>query len=136
MYIEKIKKREKMRNMKGTREELQNNVGTKVRTFRKQMGITIEELAHRAGVSISFIGQIERGHKVASLNTMNKIANALDVDLTDIIVKETDEEANRDRILMKIEKLVRDLDQYERKWIYHILKSVLTKPEEEEEDLY
>ena len=41
--------------------------------------MTVEQLANKANVSIKFIGDVERGQKMPSINTFIKIVNALDV---------------------------------------------------------
>jgi transcriptional regulator with XRE-family HTH domain len=45
---------------------------------------TLEELAHRAGVSVGLISQIERGNGNPSLVTLIKLAHALDIQLEDL----------------------------------------------------
>lgn len=44
-----------------------------------KLGLTQEELADKADIHYSFLGHIERGSKKASLETISKIADALDV---------------------------------------------------------
>ncbi len=54
-------------------------VGLTIRQCRKNRGMTVEQLANKANVSIKFIGDVERGQKMPSINTFIKIVNALDV---------------------------------------------------------
>jgi|TARA_B110000902_G_C13828640_1_gene406579 transcriptional regulator with XRE-family HTH domain len=51
--------------------------GQSVRTARKKLNISQEELAHNAGVNRSHMGQIERGAKSPGLTTIDRIAKAL-----------------------------------------------------------
>ena len=51
--------------------------GGRVRTLRRQMNLTQEELAEQTGISHSFMGHIERGTRVASLETLVALCNAL-----------------------------------------------------------
>ena len=60
-------------------------IGTKIHYFRTQRGVSQEALAEAAEVSRVFISQIERGEKVAHLDTMIAIANALSVTLNDFL---------------------------------------------------
>ena len=55
------------------------DLGMRVRTVRRQMGLTQEELAERVGISASFLGHIERGTRVASLETLVAMCNTLNV---------------------------------------------------------
>lgn len=56
-------------------------LGRKIRTKRKSNGMTQEQLAEKTGISISFLGHIERGSRKASLETLVKLANTLEVSL-------------------------------------------------------
>lgn len=59
-------------------------VGDRIRILRTEKGLSQEELAHRAGVSTSHIGKLERGEKNPSLSSIEKITNALGITLEDL----------------------------------------------------
>lgn len=52
-------------------------MGRRVRQLRKRMKMTQAELAAKVGISTSFMGHIERGTRVASLETLEGLVNAL-----------------------------------------------------------
>ena len=52
-------------------------LGQKVRFVRKQKNMTQEQLAEAVGISASFLGHIERGTRVASLETLVALCNTL-----------------------------------------------------------
>ena len=54
-------------------------VGEGVRAKRLQLGLTLEDLAELSGLHASYIGQIERDEKKASLKTVAVLAKALGV---------------------------------------------------------
>lgn len=54
-------------------------MGNHIRTLRRKQKITQEELATRVGLSASFLGHIERGTRIASIETLVAICNTLDV---------------------------------------------------------
>lgn len=58
--------------------------GKTVAKFRKQIGISQEELAFRCGVHRTYIGALERGEKSPTLNTIHKIATGLGVKIPDL----------------------------------------------------
>jgi len=58
--------------------------GNKVRTFRKEKGISQEELAFRSDLHRTYIGMIERAEKNITLINIEKIANALEVSIRDL----------------------------------------------------
>lgn len=55
------------------------DLGARVRAARRQQSLTQEELAEKMGISASFLGHIERGTRVASLETLVSVCNVLHV---------------------------------------------------------
>ncbi len=70
-------------------------LGRRVKTARREHNITQEELASRIGISLSFLGHIERGSRKASMETLVKLANALEVSLDHLM---------RDSLIIKQEE--------------------------------
>lgn len=64
-----------------TRSELYLNLGAKVRQLRNGKKLTIAQLAEMAGIDDYYLGEIERAEKKPSLDTLSKLAKALDIDL-------------------------------------------------------
>lgn len=56
-----------------------------VRVWREYRGLTQEDLARVAGVGKSYISQLEAGKKTGSLRFMRTMAEALEVDMEDLI---------------------------------------------------
>lgn len=54
-------------------------LGQRIRTHRRARQMTQGELAKLAGVSASFLGHIERGTRVASIETLEQLCVALRV---------------------------------------------------------
>jgi transcriptional regulator with XRE-family HTH domain len=73
-----------------------NEVGDRLRVLRRRRQMTLEALAKRAGVSASFISQVECGRSGASLNSLQRIAHALDVSISDLFEPH---EGDRARVL-------------------------------------
>ena len=55
------------------------DLGARVRVARRNKSWTQEELAEKVGISASFLGHIERGTRVASLETFVALCNELEV---------------------------------------------------------
>lgn len=53
--------------------------GLRLRETRVQKGYTLQFLAQRVGTSAVYLGEIERGLKMPSLNSFIRIAEALEV---------------------------------------------------------
>lgn len=56
-----------------------------VRTTRKRLGISQEELAARAGVHRTYIGMIERAEKNITLINIEKISKGLGIKIDDLL---------------------------------------------------
>ena len=59
--------------------------GRAVRFFRTQRGMSQEALADAAGIHRTYIGDVERGKRNIALVNMHRIADALNVPLSQII---------------------------------------------------
>ena len=64
-----------------TNEFLYKNLGAKIRYLRKQKGLTIAKLAEMSNIDDYFLGEIERAEKKPSLDTLSKLATALDLEM-------------------------------------------------------
>lgn len=60
--------------------KVQKQLAENMRLYRKQKGLTQEELAEKAGTATNYIGTIEIGKKFPSPKMIEKIAAALEVD--------------------------------------------------------
>lgn len=58
--------------------------GENVRKLRKDRGISQEELSFKADLHRTYIGMIERAEKNITLVNIEKIANALNVDIQEL----------------------------------------------------
>jgi transcriptional regulator with XRE-family HTH domain len=62
-----------------------NLFGENVKKHRRILNISQEELAHRAGLHRTYIGMIERAEKNITLVNIQKIADALKVNIEDLV---------------------------------------------------
>lgn len=63
-------------------------LGKRIRAERRKQDLTQEKLAEMANISDSFMGHIERGGRTLSIETLAKIANALNLSIEYIICGE------------------------------------------------
>lgn len=59
--------------------------GERVREIRKEKELSQEELAHKSDLHRTYIGMIERAEKNITLINIEKIANALEVEIANLI---------------------------------------------------
>ena len=67
--------------------EIAKSVGQRIRNYRNQLGFSQEKLAELSGCHMTYIGQIERGEKNATLESIEKISSALNVPLSKLFEK-------------------------------------------------
>ena len=65
--------------MDGQKREITQAVGARIRYFRRLQSISQEELAMRASLNPAYFGQVERGEKCPTIDTLYRIAKALNV---------------------------------------------------------
>ncbi len=63
-------------------------VGARVRSLRRERGLTIEQLASATGLTKGFISQLERDRTAPSLSSIARICDALGVRLSTIFERE------------------------------------------------
>ena len=68
-----------------SKHEILNLFGENVRKFRRLLNLSQEELAHKADLHRTYIGMIERAEKNITLVNIEKIANALEVNIEDLL---------------------------------------------------
>jgi len=64
-------------------------IARQLRLRRLQAGLTIEDLADAAGISVSFLAYLETNKKKPSLDTISKIAAALNVPVSELFNEKT-----------------------------------------------
>lgn len=67
-------------------EDMRAKVSRRLRELRKNAGLSQDELARAAGgMSLSYVGALERGEMSAGLETLERLARALGVDVVDLL---------------------------------------------------
>lgn len=64
---------------------LPKTIGKKVKKRRTSLGLTQEELAEKVGISRTYMGFVEQGRNVPTLETLEKIARALKVKTSELL---------------------------------------------------
>lgn len=103
--------------------EIKGLFGKRIKELRQNLGLSQEELAERAEISSRYLSRVEMGQQFPSIDTLVKLANALNVELKDFfefaheipnvrelketldgLLKEADED--RLRLLVKVVRAV------------------------------
>jgi transcriptional regulator with XRE-family HTH domain len=59
--------------------------GSRLRTIRREKGLSQEALAEKTGLSTNFVGEMERGLKAPGLTVIVRLARALDSGVHDLL---------------------------------------------------
>lgn len=82
-------------------------LGERLRALRKQRGLSQERLGHKSGLSGKFIGEVERGEKSISIDSLYRVSVALEVPLSTLTdVRGDGDKPGTDRETEKIFALV------------------------------
>jgi transcriptional regulator with XRE-family HTH domain len=65
------------------------NIGATIRTYRLQKGMSQGDIEKRTGLLRCYLSRVENGHTVPSLETLQKIAGALELQLAQFFSDET-----------------------------------------------
>jgi transcriptional regulator with XRE-family HTH domain len=68
-----------------SKKKILKNFGERVREIRTEKRLSQEQLAHKANLHRTYIGMIERAEKNITLLNIEKIANALEIEITDLL---------------------------------------------------
>src|SRR5438445_13268086 len=64
------------------------NIGEVIKTYRSQRGLSQGDIERRTGLLRCYLSRVENGHTVPSLETLQKIARALDLQLSEFFAEE------------------------------------------------
>src|SRR5215475_2236125 len=64
---------------------LQEMMGRVIRRERQDRRLTLKEIADKANLSVVYVGEVERGQKYPSATVLEKLAEALDLTVADLL---------------------------------------------------
>ncbi len=102
-------------------------VGKNIRYYRKQNNLSQDRLAEKSELSSNYIGQIELGNKQPSLESLIKIANALQVS-SDLLLSDLIEKSHSGTTSILYNK-ISHLSSEKQKFIYIILDTMVHEME-------
>jgi transcriptional regulator with XRE-family HTH domain len=105
-------------------------IGTTIRAHRLQKGLSQGDIEKRTGLLRCYLSRVENGHTVPSLDTLSKIARALDLPITQFFAEDSvdrqtklqklsDEEL---RFLNQIRRYSSNLNESDRKLLLAMVK--------------
>ena len=89
-----------------TEERRRPDVGTQVRRWRAERGLTLAGVAERTGLNIGYLSQIENGKAMPSIGCLSSLSDALDVPIAWFFI----DEAPAPQVVRKAERSVTEVD--------------------------
>lgn len=99
------------------------SIGKKIRFYRESKKWTQEVFAEKIGLSLTYVGMIERGEKIPKLETFIRIANTLSVS-ADVLLSDVLETGYQIKTSLLSEKISK-LSAEEREKIYAVVDAMI-----------
>ena len=96
-------------------------LGQRIRNYRLAENLSQEKLAELSGCHHTYIGQIERGEKNATIESIEKIAAALKVSLSKLFENLCSEDKEASNIPLECYEFILSKPKAEQEQIYRIL---------------
>ncbi len=99
-------------------------IGENINLYRKKHNMKLEVLSRKAGVSVSFLNNIEKGQRKPTLYTIEKIANALNCPLISLLIikSKIKQLPDETKIVLEIMNLLSHKNLETKKKILEIIK--------------
>jgi len=99
-------------------------LGARIREERRKQNLTQEQLADKVSVTYSYIGQVERGERGISLETLINVSNCLGVTVDFLLANYID---NEDEYLRQLWiRLVKNRSEKEQDMIINVVKAIVS----------
>jgi len=105
------------------------NIGTTIRAFRLQKGMSQGDIEKRTGLLRCYLSRVENGHTVPSLETLQKIAGALDLPLSHFFAEDPIKEvpgvslsADEIRFLTQVQRYSANLNESDRRLLLAMVR--------------
>lgn len=97
-------------------------IGQRIRSYRMGLGLSQEKLAELAGCHPTYIGQLERGEKNATLESIDRIASSLNLPLSKLFeYLGNNEDASKPNFPLACYEFLLTKKPHEQERIYKIL---------------
>ncbi len=94
-------------------------IGEKIRKQRERLGLTQEQLSEICDLSTSFVGHIERGSRKLSVDSLYRLASALDMSADYLLFDRIQRDSS---VPEEISFLLRGCNKKERQQFWRIVK--------------
>src|SRR5678810_863476 len=115
------------------KEKPQVNIGEVIKTYRSQRGLSQGDIERRTGLLRCYLSRVENGHTVPSLETLAKIAGAMELPLSQFFAESGHTNGNKGlpqlsddevRFLSQIRRYATSLNDSDRKLVLAMVKKM------------
>ncbi len=103
------------------------NIGEKIKTVREAKNLSQKEISNMVQMDQSQYSKIENGKTDPTTNTLEKIAKALGIELSELFISDTifKDINSADKTIMEKIRLIEMLDEKEQASIYNIVDGLV-----------
>ena len=104
--------------------DLAKIVGQRIRNYRTQLGLSQEKLAELSGCHPTYIGQLERGEKNATIESIERISTAMSISLSRLFEKLEERQSEETNIPLDCYDFLSTKNPIEQAQLYNILLEI------------
>ena len=114
---------------------LQQQIGSRIKELRRLKGYTQAELAELTDISTNYVGYIERGERTVSLQTLERLAHVLGVEVSTLFLfrareasKQSGEPNQGAQIMAKLTSFLQRADREDLRLLFKLTKRLARNP--------
>ncbi len=100
-------------------------VGSRIRHQRKRRKLSQEQLAEKSDLHPSYIGQLERGIKTPTIDTLYRITKGMNLSLSDFLKDLEIVDKGGENYAVKSYLLIEQINEADQKHLYEIVKHIM-----------
>lgn len=105
-------------------------IGKNIKTRRKELHVTQQQMADDLYISLSLVSKLERGVKAVSMETFHSIAEYLHSSIALLMADPNDPIVQHNQLIREIDSMLEDLDNNHLRVIHQLMKTYKTQTAE------
>ena len=89
---------------------IKDTLGKNIKYIRARRGLSQADLSEKAGISIPFLSNIERGIKYPQPDMLSKIVNALGVEVNELFIADIESSECNESLNLMLEDITKDVN--------------------------
>jgi transcriptional regulator with XRE-family HTH domain len=101
-------------------------IGKRLRQYRKKANLTQEEVSFRSGLHHTYIGQLERGEKNATIESIAKLSRAFGISLEELFKNIPTADQDESNTADSCYNMILSLSEQEQLVIFDLIKNIIS----------